>query len=136
MSTTTGFTATQTSVINELVAKAVAEAIGATMQAMTTATDAVPALPTPALKLTLAQAKNQSITQRLAHGVASVNNAIGNGGNWAADKLSSAEVQAKPFIQMNAGIVLGKTAVAAISTGAVLSSWADRCAAAYAKSRF
>jgi len=51
MSKVKGFTAQQICVINELVANAVAEALVATMQAMPTAMDAVPALPAPAAKL-------------------------------------------------------------------------------------
>lgn len=136
MSNIKGFTATQMSVINEAVAKAVAEAIVATMQAMPSATETVPALPTPEVKLTLAQAKNQSITQRLARGVASVNNVIGSGGNWAADKLSTFEVNAVPAVVKTTGIMCAKSAFTAISISNTLSSFADRCAAARVRMEF
>jgi hypothetical protein len=136
MSNIKGFTATQVSLINELVAKAVAEAIVATMQAIPSALDAVPALPTPAAKLTLAQAKDQSFTQRIRRCVAATNDFVGAGGNWATDKLAAAEVQAMPFIQKNTGVVLSKTAVAVIVTGTVLSNWAERCTVAYNNSKF
>ena len=135
MSKVKGFTGAQMTVINEMVAKAVAEAVVATMQVMPSAISTGSAS-APSVKLTLEQAKAQSFTQRIRRGVAATNNFVGAGGNWAADKLAAAEVQAMPFIQKNTGVVLSKTAVAAIVTGTVLSNWADRCAVAYNNSKF
>jgi hypothetical protein len=135
MSKVKGFTDAQMSMIHEMVANAVAEAVITTMQAMPSAMSTGSAS-APSVKLTLAQAKEQSFTQRIRRGIAASNDFVGAGGNWAADKLAAAEVQAMPFIQKNTGVVLSKTAVAAIVTGTVLSNWADRCTVAYNNSKF
>jgi hypothetical protein len=129
------FTAAQMATVNQMIAEAVAQAVVATMQAMPSAMSTGSAS-APSVKLTLAQAKEQSFTQRIRRGVAATNDFVGAGGNWAADKLAAAEVQAIPFIQKNAGVALSKTAVAAIVTGKVLSNWEDRCAVAYNNSKF
>jgi len=135
MSTVKGFTDAQMSMIRELVANAVAEAVITTMQAMPPKVGTGPACAS-SVKLTLAQAKEQSFTQRIRRGVAQTNDVIGAGGNWVADKVATAEVQAMPFLQKDTGVVLSKTAVAAFVTGTLLSNWADRCAVAYNNSKF
>jgi len=135
MSKVKGFTASQMDIINAMLAAAVTEAVATTVAAMSAS--AMQASPVPR---TLANAKHNSITERL-HRVAVktatvINNAAGATSNFAADKLSTLEVKAVPAIVSTTGDLCAKSSFTAVSIGSTLCSFADRCAAARARMEF
>jgi hypothetical protein len=128
-----GFTAAQMSVIDAMIAAAITEAVTTTVATMSAAPAAAVAQG-PAAKLTLAEAKARSWTERLHRAAVKtttvLNNGAGIAGDWTADKLSEVEVKTVPAIVSSTGYVCAKSAVAASTIGTKLSAWADRLAAA------